>query len=501
MFSIWKPRALLAALSFVLCMAASVSAQTSTPTLGRGKAVPRPWNSNTAILFLSQYGLDNFSPHYIAALQTLVQAQQLYREQDYVGAKLALDALWAQHPVADPSWAALPTQPFGINLGSPPCYYGLRMLTDMATWRVANPTLPPPPRTVRLTVIVVGQSNGIEPQNLTDLHQGTGIPVVHSLDARVPEDNYRVVRQSLWLFREYIVAATQGQLDVELKILPLPAVDLPVYASGAPGAVSYASLVDATQVFPLVPAADLAATDWWWVVYPSHVPEQHPDFEDAEFITGGMGAGPSSSPLFIIDDRWLVRKPPHLGQGQYSPVERKTYLPQWLQHEFFHHLFRTYPEFGLEATPHQWFDLSTWPPDFIGLYEPDYFHEALIKRLQQATPPLHVALRYSTAGAPWDQLTLTDLLGTYRREPVLNPWHIGDIQLAGAQLQWLNTAPFSWNLENDIPNGRLLTGPDCPYYGSYAGSKFDIVLARDALGDLTTEVEGFSFLGELYQLQ
>jgi hypothetical protein len=502
MVSIRSSKAPLILLSAVLCFGTQATGQSGSITsLARAEATARPWAPDAAILFLSQYGIENFPPHYIAALQTLVQAQKLYGDQDYAGAQSALDDLWAQHPPGDPSWAALPTQPFGINLGSPPCYYGLRMLTDMVTWRVDNPGQPPPPRTVRLTVVLVGQSSGIEPQDLADLHQGTGVPVVHTLDPRIPEDDFRVVRESLRLFRRYIVAATQGQLDVELKILSLPAVDLPVYTSGAPGAISVAALADATQVFPLVPEEDLAATDWWWLVYPSHVPEQHPDFEDTEFITGGMGAGPYSSPLFIIDDRWLVRKPPHLGQGEYTTLERKTYLPQWLQHEFFHHLFRTYPEFGLEATPHQWFDHATWPPDFVGLYEPDYFHEALIKRLQLATPPLHVALRYATAGAPWDQLTMADVLGSYRREPVLNPWHVGDIQFAGPQLQWLNTAPFSWDLQDDLLNGRLLTGPDCPYYGSTFGTRFDIVLARDALGDLTDEVEGFSFVGELYERQ
>jgi hypothetical protein len=502
MVFIKTPRALLVLLALTLCFGAHVSGQAGgQPTSARGTALGEPWGSNAALLFLRQYGLENFSPHYISALQTLVQAQQLYNTQDFVGAKGALDALWAQYPVGDASWAALPSQPFGINLGTPPCYYGLRMLTDMATWQVDNPGHPSPPRTVRLTVVLVGQTNGIEPQDQTDLFQGTGVPVVHGLDPRLLANDHRVLRESLWLFREYVVAMTQGQLDLEVQILSLPALDLPVYASGSPGGFTYAGLVDAAQVFPFVPDADLTATDWWWVVYPSHVPEQHPDFETAEFVTGGMGVGPSFSPMFIVDDRWLVRKPPHIGKGEYSRVERKTYLPQWLQHEFFHHLFRTYPEFGLEATSHQWFNPGSWPPDFVGLFEPDYFHEALVKRLQSATPPLHVALRYATAGAPWDQISVADLLGTYRREPVQNPWHIGDIRFAGPQLEWRNTAPVSWDLEEDLLNGRLLTGPDSPYFGSYFGTKFDVVLARDALGDLTSEVRGFTFVGELYELQ
>jgi hypothetical protein len=233
------------------------------------------------------------------------------------------------------------------------------------------------------------------------------------------------------------------------------------------------------------------------------VPEQYPDFENSEFITGGMGIGPhSASPLFIIDDRWIVRKPPHLGEGEYTPLERSVYLPQWLQHEFFHHLYRTWPEFGLEDESHQWFNPANWPKDFEGIYEPDYYHESLYKRLHFADPSAHVGLRYATADAPWDQLTVDDLLGTYHRLPIENPWHIGDIRFDGPQLEWLNTAPVSWNLYDDLLNGALLTGPDCPYFNYWGGKRFNVVLEReDEFGDPTTEIRGFEFLGELYTYQ
>ena len=35
-----------------------------------------------------------------------------------------------------------------------------------------------------------------------------------------------------------------------------------------------------------------------------------------------------------------------------------------------------YSEFGLEKTGHQLFDRTTWPADFQGVLEPDYFAEA-----------------------------------------------------------------------------------------------------------------------------
>jgi hypothetical protein len=467
--------------------------------------------------FLRPYGLENFSQHYRDALRTFLQAEELYFAGDPLGARQLLEALWAEHPEGGADWGSLPRRPFDIFLGTPPCYYALRMLTDITAWRLreslsaglAEPggrdtglRVTAPQRTARLTVVVVGQSSGIQPRTVQELQQGTGAFVLHTLDERVPENDYHAVHESLRLFREYTLAMTRGKLGVEVRILELPATRVSVSAHVLPGGGYIASMDSLAEVWADVTDAVRERTDWWWVLYPSHVPEQHPDFANAEFITGGMATGPASaSPAFLIDDRWIVRKPPHLGRGAYSDVERRVYLPQWLQHEFFHHLFRTYPEFGLEVTPHQWFDRGTWPADFVGIYESDYFHESLVKRLRNADPPLHVGLRYATVGAPYDELTINRVIGTYRREPVENPWHIGNIELAfpSGDLRWANTAGVSWGLEPDLQNGLLRTGPDCPYYDPPNGTEFRIVFERDAMGDFTSRIAGFVFGGELYR--
>lgn len=484
------------ALLSTVCPAQGRRPESSDPTV-RTIVLPDPGAD-----FLGPYGLHNFSDHHVDALRTFLLVEEDYAAGRYVAARARLAALWNAHPTGGLPWGALPTQPFGINIGSPPCYYGLRMLTDMVDWRLASGvTGDSAPRTVRLTVMLVGETSGIEPRDEVELAQGQGVPVVHTLDPDIEANGSAVVHQSLQLFRDYVLAATEGNLAVETHVLPLPQVSLPVHAALLPGGGRFAGLTDAWQVFAHVPEVEREATDWWWVLYPSHVPEQYPDFTTAEFITGGMGTGPDSvSPFFIIDDRWLLRKPPHIGSGPYSEVERRAYLPQWLQHEFFHHLFRTWPSFGLEATSHQWFDRSTWPPDFVGRYEADYYHEALVKRLQTATPPPHVALRYATADAPWDQLVLGDVLGTYERHPIRNPWHVGTItQVSGNTLRWTNTAGVSWNLQADLLEGALLTGPDCPYFGLPNAQQFSLLLERDALGDLTAVIDAFAFLGERYE--
>lgn len=465
--------------------------------------------------FLRQFGIRHFSPQVVEAFEAFFRAEEKYGLGDYEGAGEVLDTLWSRFPPGGPSWGALPRTPFGLNLGSPPLYYGLRMLTDMTNWRrggtvrtlqgrrrgTPSEFVQRGPRTVVFTVVVLGETTGVEPRTLAELNQGSGISAQHALDARVRADDYKVIHQSLTLFREYVLALTDGQLQVEVRVHPLLDASQAVEARVTSEGRFVAGLVDYSQVWSEVSAEIQEETDWWWILYPSHVPEQYPDFTTAEFVTGGMGGGPDgSSPCFIIDDRWLVRKPPHLGRGPYSEVEREIYLPQWLQHEFFHHLFREYRSLGLEDIPHQWFDRSTWPADFVGIYEPDYYHEAIYNRLRFAEPPLEVSLRYATAGAPWEALVLDDVLGSYRREPVENPWHLGTIHRGpGGEIRWSNTAGVSWRLVPDLINGVLLTGPDCPYYDPPNGTMFDIVLVRDDRGDLTAEIEGYAFNHETYR--
>jgi len=483
-------------------LGAEAPAQSVNPKapVARPSVVP----PDLALEFLEPYGVANFSAHHVQALQTFLAVEDHYRTGQYGLAQAKLDALWSQYPAGTSAWGALPVKPFGINIGSPPGYYGLRMLTDMVDWRLASGvTGDVAPRSVRLTVLLVGETTGIEPTSLADLSNGTGVAVTHTLEPKLLANDHFVVQQSLRLFEDYVFAATEGNLSVDTHVLHLPQVSLPVQANLLPGGSKFAGLSDASEVFDHVSDEDIEATDWWWVLYPSHVPEQYRDFAGAEFITGGMSTGPDNlSPYFIIDDRWLIRKPPHIGTGPMTQVERRAYLPQWLQHEFFHHLFRTYPEFGLETTPHQWFDPANWPSDFVGQYEADYYHEALVKRLQTATPPMHVKLRYATADAPWDQISIADVLDTYERLPILNAWHVGTIyQLAGDSLLWTNTAGVSWTLQADLANGELLTGPDCPYFGVPGGQRFVIQLAKDAIGDWLPQVAGFAFLGELYTKQ
>lgn len=333
------------------------------------------------------------------------------------------------------------------------------MLTECVNWKL-RPTTGAPSNPVRLTVILVGQSSGVEPRTLDELQNRAGHPMHHTLDPLLADDRSAraILDQSLYLFGEYIGAMTDGGLRLEVKILHLPEIDVPAQAfsssldvAGVKRSVRYAHLPGegVQEIWRSVDDSTMSATDWWFVLYPSHVPEQYPDFAHAEFVSGGMAVGPDGqSPAFVIDDRWLVRVPLHLGSGPLDEAQRRAFLPQWFQHEFFRHLYRTYPQLKLETSGHQWFDRRMWPADFEGLMEPDYYAESLQKRLKSANPPLRIALRYAPPSQEvLGKLTPELLQGKYARTPIENGWHQGVIEWDGTSgkdaantLRWINTA-------------------------------------------------------------
>ncbi len=465
--------------------------------------------------FLAAQGFTSPPPLYVEALDAFLASEAAYRRGDYAGTGKVLEALWAKHPPGTDEWAlayrqaADIGQSHGINLGCPPCYYALRMLTECVRWRRSDASRTKPIATITLTVILIGKASGPQPATKGELARGTGQVVELTLEPSLPADRGRLVRDSLWLFSEYIRAASDGRLRVKTEIVHRANLTVPVAVTQSQGHRHAGLSGDAwSRIWSDVSNAVKARTDWWWIIYPSCIPEQHPDFRRTEFITGGMGTGPDGmSPCFIIDDRWLTRKPPHLGLGPYTDVERRAYLPQWLQHEFYHHLFRIYPGFGLEDKGHQWFDRKAWPADFVGRIEPDYYAEALAKRIQpRAVPPLHVALRYAPPPPElFRSVTLDDLLGEHRHEPVQNDWHIGTLtrEMADGKpaLRWTNKAGATWVLKPDLARGLLRTGPDCPYYDANDpdAASFRILLERAEDGRWTSGVSGFVFAGATYR--
>jgi len=96
---------------------------------------------------------------------------------------------------------------------------------------------------------------------------------------------------------------------------------------------------------------------------------------------------------------------------------------------------------------------------------------------------------------PSSSIETKNLLGTYRRLPVKNDYHVGTIeaQAGNSNLIWTNQHGVSWELIPDLGNLRLLTGTDNPYQNSPNGANFTLQFQS---GRLT----GFIFLGESYLL-
>lgn len=464
---------------------------------------------------LAPFGMEHFSGMYRRSLDVFFTAQMAYQHGDDNAAWEVLDAFWKLYPPGSQPWvrglreADAVSAATGADFGTPECYAALRMLTECVAWRRQNrtPRLSVP---VRWTVVLVGHSHGLQPADFEELRAHTGRPVVHTLNPAITADDNAVVRQQLWLLLQYITAITSGKLTVDLRIVRYLDLDIPMRvvenpytqphlsAEPAPGALD--------QVWEAVGPEERARTDSWVVIYPSHRPEDLPAFSQTDFSNGGgTTTGPDGDSFATFgDDLALIRKSRRERGAPYSPEERLVYFGQVMQHEFFHHLFRSYPEFKLEAKSHQWFDRKSWPSDFDGSLEQDYYAESLHKRLMTADPPLYSRLRYAVPAAVLAALEPKLLRGAYRRESAQNAPEQGRIeQDASGGLRWKNQAGKSWGLSLDRARCVLHTDDSNPYrrFGLEGSRDFRIVWKRGEAGEFLPEVAGFRFLGDFYKKQ
>jgi hypothetical protein len=424
-----------------------------------------------AIFYDAQGGQDAFPDHYISALETLLYAHDDVAAGDYDSANDRVSALLIDYPLSTDIWRQ-ESGFAGLNVGDPIAYYGLRMLEQIIE---AGPQAET--GTLRMTAVVALCASVTRP-TLPNLEPET---VTLDIDPELVADNYRALYVSTDLFRRWVTAITGG-MTVELVVHEMSTCATVDYTDDGNTIVSYP---DAQAMVSSTPSNITNSTDFWWVVAPSGVPGDGSGY-DRHFITGGMGAIGAALPLFLSDDGWFMRKPEHLGNGRYSEIERRAYQPQWFQHEFMHHLFRTWPEFGLEDASHQWFNRSTWPDDFEGRWEPDYYSEAVNKRFLAATPSLAEALNAPDI-ADFDTLDLDLLAGDYERLPVANDYHEVTLSVQSTtEARWTNAANVSWSLQ--VRDGALWTGPDCPYGEVRVGA------GLDASGAITS----VSFNGEIY---
>jgi hypothetical protein len=451
-------------------------------------------DATTLDQFFTCYGGKSlFSEHSIQALTTFVQAEDAIKVGNYAQAKTLIGDLYKKYPVGDNIWWNVWNAPNGANVGSPNGYYGLRMMEDIVNYGL-NPNPNAKVTKANMTIVLVGCSQGIQPQTKDDLQNGSGTFVTHSLDTHLKENNYRIIRQTLDLFTKYVKAITNGSLELQIGFIELDTLCLPVKVTTTKPYLAYNNI---EPVWGALSKAAKDSTDWFLVTYPSHVPDL-PIFDDESFITGGMGSDSKGGPVFIADDKWIVRKPAHLGKGNYTDIERRIYLPQWLQHEFFHHLFRIYPELKLEVKGHDWFDRKFWPASFVGQFETDYYSESLHKKILLDCTPLARKLitRVFTGAEPaYNQLVMDELLGPYSLDAIQNTWHEGNLIAENGKYFWKNKANVQWQVTPSFTDGKLTTGGDSPY----PGQDFLLQLYQTVKGDAYPGVVSLKFGGEYYK--
>jgi len=452
-------------------------------------------NATTLAEFYDCYGGETaFSLQSRQATAAFIQAEDALVAEDYALAKRLIDDVFTRYPKGNNVWGSVFNDVNGSNLGTPHAYYGLRMMEEIADYHL-NADDDTERGKIFMKVVLIGCAEGVQPTTEEELLAGTGPVVTNSLDPAVQADDYRIIHQSMDLFKRYVVAITKGELELDIEVIELPDLCLPVDVSTSRPHVASGAIA---PIWDILPEEMQKNTDWWWVMYPSHVPDA-PTFDDEAFITGGMGRSPRGGPVFIVDDLWIVRKPPHLGKGLYSDIERRIYLPQWLQHEIYHHFYQLYPELQLEVNGHDWFNLSFWPDDFEGLFEPDYYAETLKKRMQTDCRTLATKLvtRENGLAAPeLVKLSIDELLdGEFSIDNVTNGFHTASILQRGDRFFWRNVSNVEWEVFPMLADGRLTTGADSPY----PGEDFFVELYKTVDGKLLPAITALKFQGEFYK--
>lgn len=384
----------------------------------------------------------NFRDSYIKAIEAYIYAEEALKIEDYSNARTIVENVFQEQPLYDNLWRN-GVSDFGLHNGDPIAYYGLRMIDKITQELPLAET-----GVIQLTAVIVECSQVTRPINTSYDLETVNI----SVDDRLLADDYQALREATYLFREWVKAITQG-LSVNLEIHRQDECTTTSFNRNE-SAGYLTSYPNTSEIISRVPDEIAQETNIWLVISPSGVQGDGTGYP--YWITGGMGLTPKGTPLIIGDDLWFIRKPVHLGNGEWTPVERRVYHPQWFQHEFMHHIYRTWPEYQLEITGHDWFDRSFWPSDFEGRWEPDFYWESIEKRLMEANPSLAEGIDITDwVGADINEIGFDALLGNYERQPVGNPWHEVEIVKIGDSFYWTNAAGQQWLLYAD--EDKLMT--------------------------------------------
>ncbi|MGB2426813.1 MAG: DUF5011 domain-containing protein [Alteromonas sp.] len=415
----------------------------------------------------------DFKAHYRTGMEHSIYAQDALQRGDYATAKALVDEAFDSYPLYSNIWRQ-GAGDFGQNNGDPIGYYSLRMIDKITQ------VLPVETKgTLTITAVMVLCTNATRPINTNYDTEN----VYLELDDRMLADNYKVLKESIFLFELWMKAITQGlETSTEVHIQEECAeTSFNVSNGGYQGSRILSSYANNREIIERVPSAVKQKTNVWLVITPSAVVGDGSDFPDY-WVDGGMGLSNKGVPLMIATDKHFLRKYHLNGRGDYTEVERRVYQPQWFQHEIMHHLYRTWPEFQLELQGHDWFVRSFWPDDFVGRHEPDYYWETLEKRLNQASPSLSEGLSINE----WQPLDINDvgfdaLQGKWLEDvPFDDAYRYVEIIYENGQWYWTNAADRKWLLYEE--NGKLLCDTTDQYGNAYGIQT--VLLSPDENGEL-----------------
>lgn len=425
---------------------AALGAQATSPLL----PAPVVENDSAAQIetFYDTYGgRDTFTPLFRDAVETYMLAEDDVVAGDFATARARIDDVFEKYSMSDPVWTA-DNAVSGVRVGDIVGYNALRMLDEIARVGLGEPAVEAEPLT--FTFVLVECASGVRPAT-PDLAESEPVDDL-VLDQRLVADDYFVLRQSMQLFQMYVWAITGGERYLELDFQHVSECAEVDCCNGG----NFAGIRDSDNSIRQLPEDVIEGSDMFLVTYPSSRPSD-PVFESVEIVSGAMGSF-DGKPNFIGNDTIFLDKDVQHGGEPYTDLERRGQLPNWLQHEYFHHLFNSFEEFDLEPELHLWFERSSWPDDFVGTFESDYFAEALNKRFYTATPSVTERISMAT---DTDIQSEEDLTGVYRRNPVENDWHTVEIVYENDELIWTNTAGVRCTLH--LSSAGLFTDVSCPY--------------------------------------
>jgi hypothetical protein len=159
--------------------------------------------------------------------------------------------------------------------------------------------------------------------------------VYHTLIPDLITDDYKILRDCLFIFSHYIQAISEGVFKKKMNFVYLESVD--VLCEFKIEDNTYLSSMNSNeegedQIGKNISSELKNKTNLWMHIYPDHGHWESLIFMKERFVTGGCAC--SEKPILILDDHSLIMKCNDLGSGYYSNEERRIYIHQWLKHEY-----------------------------------------------------------------------------------------------------------------------------------------------------------------------